>query len=72
MNMSEYAAVIPIVIVTLAGMAAMLAAAITSPGERMPIAGFGHIGLVGAAVASVFLWGRDAQAFGVISSPPST
>jgi NADH-quinone oxidoreductase subunit N len=66
MNMSEYAAVIPIVIVTLAGLAAMLAAAITSPGERMPIAGFGHIGLVGAAVASVFLWGRDAQAFGVI------
>ena len=64
--MSEYAAVIPIVIVTLSGLAAMLAAAITTPGERMPIGGFGHIGLVGAAVASVFLWGRDAQAFGVI------
>src|SRR5688572_25113760 len=44
----------------------MLAAAIIKPGERMPIAGFGHIGLVGAAVASVFLWGRDTQAFGVI------
>ena len=64
--MSEYAAVIPIVIVTLAGLAAMLAAAIAGPGERMPIAGFGHIGLVGAAVASAFLWGRDAQAFGVV------
>jgi len=66
MNMTEYAAVIPIVIVTLAGLAAMLAAAISAPGERMPIAGFGHIGLVGAALASVFLWDRDAQAFGVI------
>jgi NADH-quinone oxidoreductase subunit N len=66
MNMTEYAAIIPIVIVTLAGVAAMLAAAISAPGERMPIAGLGHIGLVGAAVASVFLWGRDLQAFGVI------
>jgi NADH-quinone oxidoreductase subunit N len=64
--MTDYAAVIPIVIVTLAGLAAMLAAAIIRPGERMPIAGFGHIGLFGAAVASVFLWDRDAQAFGVI------
>ncbi|HZB25202.1 MAG TPA: NADH-quinone oxidoreductase subunit N [Vicinamibacterales bacterium] len=64
--MSEYAAIIPLVIVTLAGLAAMLASAIAGPGERMPIAGFGHIGLVGAAVASAFLWGRDAQAFGVI------
>ena len=66
MNMTEYAAVIPILIVTLAGIAAMLAAAITNPGERMPIAGFGHIGLIGAAIASVLLWDRDAQAFGVI------
>jgi NADH-quinone oxidoreductase subunit N len=64
--MSDYAAIIPIVIVSLAGLAAMLAAAITAPGERMPIAGFGHIGLFGAAIASVLLWGRDAQAFGVI------
>jgi NADH-quinone oxidoreductase subunit N len=64
--MTEYAAVIPIVIVTLSGLAAMLAAAIIKPGERMPIAGFGHIGLIGAAVASLFLGGRDAVAFGVI------
>ena len=66
MNMTEYAAVIPIVIVSLSGLAAMLAAAIVKPGERMPIAGFGHIGLVGAAVASIFLGGRDTTAFGVI------
>ena len=66
MNMTDYAAVIPIVIVTLSGLAAMIAAAITGPGERMPIAGFGHIGLIGAAIASAFLWDRDTQAFGVI------
>ena len=64
--MSEYAAVIPIVIVTLGALAAMIAAAITQPGERMPIGGFGHITLIGAAIASVLLWGRDTQAFGVI------
>ena len=64
--MTEYLAAIPIVIVTLAGLAAMLAAAITRPGERMPIAGFGYIGLVGAAFASAFLWDRDMQSFGVI------
>jgi NADH-quinone oxidoreductase subunit N len=64
--MTEYLAAIPIVIVTLAGLAAMLAAAIARPGERMPIAGFGYIGLVGAAFASAFLWDRDMQSFGVI------
>jgi NADH-quinone oxidoreductase subunit N len=64
--MIDYLAVIPIVIVTLGGLAAMLAAAIIRPGDRMPIAGFGHIVLIGAAVASVLLWGRDTQAFNVI------
>src|SRR5687768_8584401 len=64
--MSEYFAIVPLVIVTLAGLAAMLASAIAGPGERMPIAGLGHIGLVGAAAVSALLWGRDAQAFGVI------
>ena len=59
--MSDYAAIIPIVIVALAGAAAMLAEAFRQPGERMPIAGLGLIGLVGAAVASVFLWDTDAQ-----------
>ena len=32
----------------------------------MPIAGLGLIGLVGAAVASVFLWDTDRSSFGVI------
>jgi NADH-quinone oxidoreductase subunit N len=64
--MTEYAAIIPIVIVALAAIAAMLAEAFRQPGERMPIAGLGLIGLAGATAASVFLWDSDAQAFGVI------
>src|SRR4029453_18219319 len=64
--MTEYAGIIPIVIVTLSAAAAMLAEAFRQPGERMPIAGLGLIGLVGAAVASAFLWDTDRSSFGVI------
>jgi len=64
--MSEYAAIIPLVIVALSGAFAMLAEAFRQPGERMPIAGLGLIGLCGAAVASVFLWDTDRISFGVI------
>jgi NADH-quinone oxidoreductase subunit N len=66
--MTEYAAIIPILIVALAGAFAMLAEAFRQPGERMPIAGLGLIGLVGAAAASVFLWDTDRSSFGVIRS----
>jgi NADH-quinone oxidoreductase subunit N len=66
--MTEYAAVIPIVIVGLSAVAAMLAEAFRQPGEQMPIAGLGLIGLVGAAAASFFLWNSDARSFGVIRS----
>jgi NADH-quinone oxidoreductase subunit N len=66
--MTEYAAIIPIVIVALAGAFAMLAEAFRQPGEHMPIAGLGLIGLAGAAVASVFLWDTDRSSFGVIRS----
>ena len=64
--MTDYAAIIPLTIVALSGIAAMLAEAFRQPGERMPIAGLGLIGLVGAAVASVFLWHSGAESFGVI------
>src|SRR6476660_176832 len=66
--MSEYAATIPIVIVALSAIAAMLAEAFRQPGERMPIAGLGLIGLFGAAIASVALWNSDAHSMGVIRS----
>ncbi len=63
---SDFAAIIPILTVTLAACAAMVAEAFRAPGERMPIGGLGVIGLAGAAAASVFLWNRDASGFGVI------
>ena len=59
--MTEYPAIIPIVIVGLSAAAAMLAEAFRQPGERMPIAGLGLIGLIGAAIASGFLWNSDAR-----------
>ncbi|PYR79116.1 MAG: NADH-quinone oxidoreductase subunit N [Acidobacteria bacterium] len=64
--MIDFYAVIPLLIVVLAGGAAMLAEAFRQPGERMPIAGLGVIGLVGAAAASCFLWNTDAQSYGAI------
>jgi len=66
--MTEYAAIIPMVIIALSAAAAMLAEAFRQPGERMAIAGLGLIGLAGAATASVFLWNSDARSFGVIRS----
>jgi len=64
--MNALAATIPILIVVLAAIAAMIAEAFRHPGERMYIAGFGLIGLVGALVASCFLWDADAVSFGVV------
>jgi NADH-quinone oxidoreductase subunit N len=66
--MNDYAALIPLLIVAVSAIAAVVAEAIREPGERMYISGFGLIGLAGAALASVFLWDRDAHAFGVIRS----
>jgi NADH-quinone oxidoreductase subunit N len=64
--MTEFAAVIPMLIVVLSAAAAMLAEAFRQPGERMRISGLGLIGLAGAAVASVSLWDSDARSFGVV------
>ena len=64
--MNAFAATIPMLIVVLSAIAALMAEAIRHPGERMYIAGFGLIGLVGALVASVFLWDTDAVSFGVV------
>jgi NADH-quinone oxidoreductase subunit N len=66
--MSDYFGIIPIAVVALSAAAAMLAEAFRQPGERMPIAGLGLIGLIGAAVSSVFLWNSDAHTMGVIRS----
>jgi NADH-quinone oxidoreductase subunit N len=58
--------IIPVICVTLAGLACMLAEAFRTRDERMPIGGLGIIGLIGAGAAVVLLWGRRAESFGVV------
>jgi NADH-quinone oxidoreductase subunit N len=65
---SSFDAIIPVLCVTLAGLVAMLAEAFRGRNERMPIGGLAIIGLVGAAVACVLLWDRNATAFGVVTA----
>ena len=59
-------AVVPMLCVTAAGIAAMVAEAFRDPGERMPSGPLGVIGLVGAAAASLLLWNRNTSSFGVV------
>lgn len=68
MSSSTFAAIVPILCVTAAGIAAMLAEALREPGERMPIHGLGLVGLAGAGITTVLLWGRNATSFGVVSA----
>ena len=62
----SFNAIVPMACVTAAGIAAMVAEAFRDPGERMPIAGLGAVGLVGAGVASLLLWNHSASSFGVV------
>jgi len=64
--MDNLQAIMPLLIVTLAACATMLAEAFRRKGEQMPLGGLGIIGLVGAAVAAVLLWNRQATSFGVV------
>src|SRR6266404_5726233 len=59
-------AIVPMACVTAAGIAAMVAEAFRDPGERMPIAGLGAVGLVGAGIASLLLWDHNTSSFGVV------
>jgi NADH-quinone oxidoreductase subunit N len=63
---TDFDAIVPMLCVTLAALWAMGAEAFRGRYERLPIGGFGIVGLLGAAVSSVFLWDRHAEAFGVI------
>ena len=65
---SAFDAVVPVICVALAGLFALLAEAFREKGERMPIGGLAVIGLVGAGVASVLLWDRNATSFGVVTA----
>jgi NADH-quinone oxidoreductase subunit N len=66
--MQSFNAIVPMACVTAAGIAAMVAEAFRDPGERMPIAGLGVVGLVGAAIATAFLWNHNASSFDVVAA----
>jgi len=66
--MTSLNAIVPMLCVTAAGLAAMVAEAFRDPGERMPIAGLGIVGLVGAAIATLLLWNHNVSSFGVVSA----
>src|SRR6476620_3071394 len=61
-------AIVPMACVTAAGIAAMVAESFRDPGERMPIAGLGVVGLLGAAFATVLLWNHNTSSFGVVAA----
>ena len=65
---SQFDAVIPILCVALAGLVVLLAEAFRDRGEKVPIGGLAIIGLVGAGIASVLLWNRNAESFGVVTA----
>ncbi len=63
---SSFDAVVPMLCVALAALASMGAEAFRRKGERMPIGGLGVVGLIAAAVSTVFLWNRNTTSFGVV------
>jgi NADH-quinone oxidoreductase subunit N len=64
--MSSLNAIVPMACVAAAAVATMTAEAFRAPGERMPLAGLGVVGLIGAAVGSLILWNHNAISFGVV------
>src|SRR5437867_6060362 len=65
---SSLNAIVPMLCVTAAGIAAMVAEAFRDPGERMPIAGLGVVGLVGAAIAAYLLWDHPTTSFDLVAA----
>jgi NADH-quinone oxidoreductase subunit N len=59
-------AIVPMLCVTLAALASMVAEAFRRPGDRMAIGALGMIGLVFAGVTAGLLWDRNVESFGVI------
>src|SRR5687768_6114169 len=66
--MNEFAALTPLLTLTLAAVGVMLAEAFRPKGDRMPMELLALIGFAGALVSSVFLWDHDAVSFRVISA----
>src|SRR3954470_6581671 len=63
---TDFAAIVPMVSVTLAALASMGMEAFRRPGEKIPIGWLGIVGLTGAAVSTAMLWNRNSDGFGVI------
>jgi len=68
MGLESIHALVPLLCVVAAAIAAMVAEAFRTPGERMPIAPLGIIGLIGAGAATYLLWNHRAESFGVVSA----
>jgi NADH-quinone oxidoreductase subunit N len=64
--LTDIVAVIPLLIVTLSACAVLLAESFRRPGDWMPVGSLGLVGLIGAIIASVFLWGQNQRGFGVV------
>jgi len=65
---SSFAAIVPLLCVTLAALAAMVAESFRGPNERMPIGLLGLIGLGFALLSCYLLWGRNAVSFGTLQA----
>ena len=65
---ASFDAVIPVICLTMAGLAIMLAESFRLKNESMPLGGLAVIGLLGSGAASVFLWDRNATSFGVVTA----
>jgi NADH-quinone oxidoreductase subunit N len=66
MTQTDFAAIAPILIVTLAACAVLLAESFRTKDERMPFELLGLIGLGGAIAASILQWHQEKVGFGVV------
>ncbi len=64
--LNDLIAVVPVLIVVLAGCAILLAESFRRRGEWMPMSWLGVIGTLGGIITSASLWDRQAVGFGVV------
>ena len=61
MSFNSFTAIVPIACIVAAALAAMVAEAFREPGERMPIAPLGAIGLIGAGASALIAEGINVR-----------
>jgi NADH-quinone oxidoreductase subunit N len=66
LTQTDFATVVPVLMVTLAACGVLIAESLRRRGEAMPFGALGVIGLAGAIWASVEQWGFNRVGFGVI------